>query len=275
MSYAVISAARFLGAVAPTDTEIQAYFDAHKGEFMTDETITLEYVELKRDEIPAQPVTEQDLLKYYAENVEHYKQPARRRARHILISVTRPEDDAVALKKANEIFDKLKGGGDFAALAQQYSDDATTQTAGGDLDWREAGGLEPPVDQAVFSMQVNELHAPVKSRFGYHILRLDAVEPAKQRTFSEVRADLEPEYRAKSAERAFGDRQSKLEDLAFSRSGGDFKSLATAMQLEIKSIPNFSRISGGGALGANRAILEAAFSDAVLNGGNSQPKEVP
>src|SRR5258705_35307 len=162
MSYAVISAARFLGAVAPTDTEIQAYFDAHKGEFMTDETITLEYVELKRDEIPAQPVTEQDLLKYYAENVEHYKQPARRRARHILISVTRPEDDAVALKKANEIFEKLKGGGDFAALAQQYSDDATTQTAGGDLDWRQAGGLEPPVDQAGFSLQVNELHQRTK-----------------------------------------------------------------------------------------------------------------
>ncbi|MGH8262540.1 MAG: peptidylprolyl isomerase, partial [Steroidobacteraceae bacterium] len=245
------------------------------GEFMTDETITLEYIELKRDEIPAQPpASEQDLLKFYAENVERYKQPERRRARHILISVTRPEGDAAALKKANEIFEKLKGGGDFTALAKQYSDDATTQSAGGDLDWRAAGGLEPPVDQAVFSMQVNELHAPVKSRFGYHILRLDAVEPAKQKSFSEVRADLEPEYRAKSAERAFGDRQSQLEDLAFSRSGGDFKSLAATMKLEIKSIPNFSRTNGGGALGANKAILDAAFSDDVLNGGNSEPKEV-
>jgi peptidyl-prolyl cis-trans isomerase D len=274
LSYAVLPAARFVAAIVPTEPEIQAYYEAHKSEFLTDETVALEYVELKRDDVAAQQaVTEEDLRKYYAENIDHYRQKERRRARHILVSVTRPEDDAAALKKANDLYQKLKDGADFAALAKQSSDDVTTQGAGGDLDWREAGGLEAPVDDAIFGMQVNELHAPVKSRFGYHIIRLDGIEPAKQRSFEEVRAELEPEYRSKAGERDFGDRQEKLADLAFSQSG-DLGAVAREMNLPIKQIAEFSRTKGGGALGDNKSIIEAAFSDDVLNGSNSEPKEL-
>lgn len=274
VSYAVVAAARFVAAVVPTDAEIKSYYDAHQNEFLTDETVTLEYVELKRDELPAITVTEEDLKQYYAENEAQYKLKERRRAQHILVSVTRPEDNAAALKKANDLYAKLQGGADFAALAKQDSDDATTQTTGGDLGWREQGGLEPEVDRAVFAMQANELHAPIKSRFGYHIVRLEGIEAARQKPFAEVRAELEPEYRAKAADRAFGDRQSQLEDLAFSHSGGDFKSLATTLKLDIKTIADFSRTKGGGAIGDNKAIIDAAFSDDVLNGGNSEPKEI-
>jgi peptidyl-prolyl cis-trans isomerase D len=229
---------------------------------------------LKRDDLAAQQaVTEEGLRKFYAENIDRYKQKERRRARHILVSVTRPEDGAAALKKAEDLFQKLKGGADFLALARQSSDDVTTQTAGGDLDWREIGGLEAPVDDAIFNMQLNEVHAPVKSTFGYHIIRLDGIEPAKQKTFDEVRAELEPEYRTGAGDREFGERQEKLADLAFSKSG-DLNTLARDMQLEIKRIPEFSRNAGGGALGANKAVIAAAFSDEVLNGSNSEPVEL-
>ncbi len=275
MSYAIVPAARFVAAITPTEAEVTAYYEAHKSEFLTDETATVEYVELKRDDVAAQAaVTEDDLRKYYAENIEHYRQKEKRRARHILVAVARPEDDAAALKKATEIFEKLKGGADFAALAKQSSDDVTTQTTGGDLDWREAGGLEAPVDSAIFSMKEHELHAPVKSRFGYHILRLEGVQPAKQQTFDEARVDLEREYREKAGERDFGERQEKLADLAFSGTGGDLKSIANELKLEIKTVPEFSRTKGGGALGANKSIIDAAFSDDVLNGSNSEPKEL-
>ncbi|HZF15764.1 MAG TPA: SurA N-terminal domain-containing protein [Steroidobacteraceae bacterium] len=275
MSYAIVPAARFVAAIAPTDADVNAFYEAHKGEFLTDETATVEYVELKRDDVAAQQaVTEDDLRKYYEENKDRYNQKEKRRARHILVAVARPEDDATALKKATGLYEKLKGGADFAALARQSSDDVTTQTTGGDLDWREAGGLEAPVDSAIFAMQVNELHAPVKSRFGYHILRLDGVQPAKQQTFAEVRADIDREYREKAGEREFGERQEKLADLAFSGTGGDLKSIASALKLEIRTIPGFSRTKGGGALGDNKSIIEAAFSDDVLNGSNSEPKEL-
>jgi peptidyl-prolyl cis-trans isomerase D len=114
----------------------------------------------------------------------------------------------------------------------------------------------------------------VKSRFGYHILQLDGVQPAKQQTFDEVRVDLEREYREKAGERDFGERQEKLADLAFSGTGGDLKSIANELKLEIKTVPEFSRTKGGGALGANKSIIYAAFSDDVLNGSNSEPKEL-
>jgi peptidyl-prolyl cis-trans isomerase D len=274
VSYAVVPAARYLASIAPTDAQVKSYYDAHKGEFLTAETVALEYVELKRDELAAQEaVSEEILRKFYSDNIDRYRQKERRRARHILVSVTRPEDDAAARKKANELYQKLKGGADFAALAKQSSDDVTTQTTGGDLEWREAGAFEAPVDDAIFSMQLNEVHAPVKSKFGYHILRLDGIEPAKQKSFEDVRAQLEPEYRSGAADRDFGDRQEKLADLAFSESG-DLGALARELKLEIKKIAEFSRNAGGGALGPNKAVITAAFSDDVLNGSNSEPVQL-
>jgi len=274
LSYAVIPAARYAAAITPADAEVDAYYQAHKGEFLTDETVALEYVELKRDDLAAQQaVTEADLRKAYEENKDRYIQKERRRARHILVRVAKPQDDAAAKKKAEEIYEKLKNGADFAALAKQYSDDPGSQSTGGDLGLQEKGGFVQAFDDAVFSMQLHELHPPLKTEYGYHIIRLDEIEPAKQKSFEEARPELEAEYRRNAADRDFGEQQEKLADLAFSQSG-DLSALATSMKLEIHRIPVFTRNAGGAPLGANKALITAAFSDDVLNGRNSEPIEL-
>ncbi len=193
LSYAVVPVARYVAEIAPTDAEVATYYDAHKGDYQTQETVALEYVELKRDDLAAQQaVTEADLRKYYEENKDKYGQKERRRARQILIAATQPAEDAAASKKAADLYAKLKAGADFAALAKQFSDDTGTKDAGGDLGWQERNGnVVAAIDDAIFSMQVHELHGPIQSKYGYHIVQLDAVEAGKQKTFEEARAEIE------------------------------------------------------------------------------------
>ncbi len=272
VSYAVVPVARYAAAVAPTEAESASYYDAHKNDYQTQESVALEYVELKRDDLAAgQMVTDALLHRYYDDNKDRYGQKERRRARQILIAASQPADDAAASKKAADIHAKLKGGADFAALAKQFSDDTDTREAGGDLGWQERNGnVVAAVDDAIFSMQPAALHAPIKSKYGYHIVQLDAIEAGKQKTFEEARAEIEPEYRKVAADRDFGERQEKLSDIAFSQST-DLAGVAQAMHLEIRRVPEFTRSAGGGPFAANQAIITAAFSDEVLNGSNSEP----
>jgi peptidyl-prolyl cis-trans isomerase D len=274
LSFAVVPAARYAASINPSDADVNTYYQAHKGEFLSEETVALEYVELKRDDLAAQQtVTEADLRKYYEENKDRYTQKERRRARHILVRVAKPEEDVAAHKKADDLYQKLKAGADFAAFAKQFSDDPGSQTTGGDLGLQESGGFVKAFDDAVFSMQLHELHAPLKTEYGYHIIRLDEIAPAKQKTFEEARAELDAEYRRNGADRDFGERQEKLADLAFSQSG-DLGALARQMNFEIRRIAQFTHSAGGAPLGANKAVITAAFSDDVLNGRNSEPIEI-
>src|SRR5690606_21975553 len=91
--------------------------------------------------------------------------------------------------------------------------------------------------------------------------------------FEEVREELEDELRTQEAERHFGDLQERLADSAFEHLN-DLDTVARELGLEIKEAPSFSRESGGGELGARPEIIEAAFSEHVLNGENSRPMEL-
>ncbi len=272
LSYAVVPVARYLAGITLTDTDVTTYYDAHKSDYQTQETVTLEYVELKRDDLAAQQaVTEADLRKYYEDNKDKYGQKERRRARQILIAAAEPAADAVASKRALDLYAKLEGGADFAALARQFSDDSDTKEAGGDLGWQERNGnVVAAVDDAIFSMQAHEVRAPIKSKYGYHIVELDAVEAGKQKTFAEARAEIELEYRKGAADRDFGERQEKLSETAYTHSG-DLAAVAQTMHLEVHRIPDFTRNAGGGPFAANRAVINAAFGEEVLSGSNSDP----
>lgn len=109
-------------------------------------------------------------------------------ARHILVA-----DEATA----NDILTKLKGGADFAELAAQYSLDMTTKQTGGDLGWFARGDLlQKSVEDAAFSLDVNQISAPVKSDLGYHIIQ--TLEKVKDRP-------IDPDTRYKMSERVFED----------------------------------------------------------------------
>jgi len=273
VAYAVVPAAGYAAQVQVAPTEITAYYDKNKSQFMSQETVALQYLKLDLAEIAAGvQVTEEALKKYYEETAaERNAVPERRKAAHILIESG--SDDAAAGKKAEPILARARAGEDFAKLAQENSDDPGSRTAGGDLGWAPKEAYVQPFSDALFAMSKGEIRGPVKTQFGYHIIRLDDIEEPHVRGFDEVRAELEPEFRREQAQTLFYEKSQQLADESFA-SLSELDSVGKKLGMTVQTVEGFTR-QGGGALGNDRKVIEAAFSNEVLQERqNSQPVPV-
>jgi peptidyl-prolyl cis-trans isomerase D len=278
LSWLTLSAAKYGATAVPDDAAIKAYYDAHKSEYMTPETENLRYVELSLAQIAAKVAVDDAQLKAFydeqkAKTPERFAQPEQRRVRHILLSVNNPKDDAATKAKAEGILKRAQSGEDFAKLAKEFSQDPGSAAQGGDLGWSERKVFVGPFADAAFDMKVDEIRGPVKTQFGYHILKLDGIQPPSVKTFEQAKAELETEYKRNEAERLFNIAQDQLADAAL-QNATDIDVVAKKAGLTVQDIPNFTRTAGGGALGNVPAVTEAAFSQDVLDGRLSPMVEV-
>jgi peptidyl-prolyl cis-trans isomerase D len=271
IAYAAIPAAKFLPTVHADAAAIQAYYDAHKSDYMTPDTVTLSYLALRLEDLAAQvAVTDADLQAYFEQVKDRYMEPEKRHARHILIQGS---DDAARAKAESVYKEASAPGADFAELAKKYSGDAGSAAQGGDLGWAEKGFFVPSFADALFAMQPGEIKGPVKSQFGWHIIKLEGIQAGKAKSFDEVKPQLEAEFRRNEAEKRFGDQQEKLDQLVFENSGS-LQPAASALGLKIGQIADFTRTGGGAPFGADAKLIESAFSSDVLAGQNSRALEL-
>lgn len=129
------------------------------------------------------PITDAQIKAYFTQNHALLDKPEQVRARHILV----PD-----LKTAQTVEAKLRAGGDFAALAKQYSKDPGSAAKGGELGWFGHGQMVKPFDDAAFSLPVGKISQPIKSPFGYHIIQVEEKHPAVKATL----ANSTPQIRA-------------------------------------------------------------------------------
>ncbi|HTT06082.1 MAG TPA: peptidylprolyl isomerase [Steroidobacteraceae bacterium] len=216
------------------------------------------------------PVSQADLQAYYDQHKSSYSQTEMRRAHHILISIADPKDpksEAAALAKAQEILAQLKAGKDFGALAKKYSADPGSAAQGGDLGWAERGTYVPAFADALFGMKQPGLYpTPVKTQYGYHIIRLDAIRPAQVPSLDAVRAQVEQQYRHEQANALFGDKQDQLQQ-ALDNGATDVATVAHQFGLQAGEIKQFTATGGGAPLGNKPELLNAVFSDDAITGG--------
>ena len=262
---------KVLGAgIRPTEAEIQAWYATNAAEFQTAETVDLDYLEISladtaRDYVP----DEAALRKAYDEDPTRFRSAEERQARHILISAGNGRTDAEARALADEIAKKLADGADFAALATQYSSDPGSAARGGDLGFAGRGVYVEAFEQALFALQPGQTSAPVKTEFGYHIIRLEAVKASEGQSFDEVRNQLAESLREQKAQDAFYAQAERLDDLAL-ENPGSLEPAAKELGLQIRRYPGYTR-AGGGPFGDNADLGSAVFSDAVLEGGENTP----
>ena len=146
---------------------------------MLPETVNLQYIELTREHAESGiEVTEQALKEYYEQVKDRFTTQEQRHGRHILITVGDGVDDAAAQEKAEELTAKAKAGADFAQLAKENSKDPGSAQQGGDLGLATRDVFVGPFGDALFSMAAGEIRGPVKSEFGYHVIKLDEIQPA-------------------------------------------------------------------------------------------------
>lgn len=269
--YALLPAMRYAAGVKIDDAGIAAWYHAHQSDYLSPDSVDLQYAQLTQAAVEAQvPVTEADLNAYYEQHKSQYSQAEMRHAHHILVTVADPKDpksQAAALAKAQQILAQLKAGKDFGALAKKYSADPGSAAQGGDLGWAERGIYVPAFADALFGMQQPGLYpTPVKTQFGYHIIRLDAIRPAQIPALDAVRSQVEQQYRREQASALFGDRQDKLQQ-ALDNGATDVAALARQFGLDTGEIKQFTATGGGAPLGNKPELLSAVFSDDALAGG--------
>jgi peptidyl-prolyl cis-trans isomerase C len=133
----------------------------------------------------------------YLVGKEKFFLPEQRDASHILI-LTEARSEAEAAALAEQVETKIAAGADFAALAREFSDDKVTKVRGGHIGWFTAKQMDPDFAGTAFALKkVGDISTPVQSKFGYHIIRLDGIHPARQQTFDEVKEQLIAEMREK------------------------------------------------------------------------------
>jgi peptidyl-prolyl cis-trans isomerase D len=195
--YAVISADDIQKQINPTDAELQAFFKTNAARYAkaVPESRKISYIAFADGQEPGgtPQVGEAEIQQYYNQHIKDYQVDEQVKVRHILIKVDPGADakaDAAAKAKAEGILKQIKGGGNFAELAKQNSDDPGSKEQGGELGFLKRGATVPEFDQAAFSLPVGQISDLIKTKFGYHILQVEEKQNAHTRPLDEVKPTI-------------------------------------------------------------------------------------
>lgn len=170
----------------------------HKIDNVIDQILVSEYINQIRDQIK---IKKEEMEAYYEKNKNQYQEPEQVKVRHILLET---EEDA------RVVLTDLKGGKDFAQLAEEKSI-CPSKTKGGDLGWFDRGRMVPAFETAAFNLNKDEISEIVKTKFGYHIIKLEDRKAAKQKSFDSVKDQIEMQLKQEKMDTEIKKIQAKLE----------------------------------------------------------------
>jgi peptidyl-prolyl cis-trans isomerase D len=257
----------------PSEEEINAYYQQHQDAYQTEEQVAIDYVELSLDKLAAEvKPTEEQLKAYYEEQKAQFSSKERRRISHILFAFTKdPAADQQALEKALKAKQTLSNK-DFASLAAEVSDDKLTAKKGGDLGLFNVGVMEKSFEEAASSLKLGEVSEPVKSAFGYHLIKVTELTAGEAKSYEAVKSEITKAYQKAQAESQFNALGEKLAQVSY-ENPDNLAAAANVLGVAVSQTGLFTRSQGQG-VAADEKVRLAAFSEEVLKGNNSEPVEV-
>jgi peptidyl-prolyl cis-trans isomerase D len=268
-----VSVPLVVSKTTPSDDEIAAYYQQHLNEYQTGEQVSVQYVELSLDALAAEVAVDDEQLKdYYDEQKAQFTIPERRKISHILFAFGKDNpDEQKVLERAQAAKAELASK-DFAKLAAEVSDDKLTAKNGGDLGLFNVGTMEKGFEDAASQLKLGEVSEPVKSAFGYHLIKVTELVPAEVKSFEAVKPELSKSYKKSQAENRFAELGEKLAEVSY-ENPGSLDAAAKLLGVKVNETPMFTRASGEG-IAADDKVRSAAFSEEVLKGNNSEPVEL-
>lgn len=280
-AYAVLTTDDIMKQVKPTDSELRAYFDKHKQEYVNSvpEKRKASYIVINASAIPGVNVTDSDIKQYYDQHADQYKVPERVHVRHILIKTAPGGPDGkvdqkavdAAKAKAEDILKQLQSGGNFEELAKKNSDDRGTPEhpgsaeKGGELPPFQHGAMVAEFEQAAFGLQnKGQLSGLVKSQYGFHIIKLIDKESAHTKSLDEVKAEIEPILKQQKESKA-ADELARTVETQATTEGLD--KAAAVRNLKVETSDYFSNTQSLPGIGQAPDFMEKAFS--------AKPKSAP
>ena len=273
--------AAYAAGVNPSDAELEAFYKNNAALFQAPEQANIEYLVLDLDTVKkGLTVNEQDLKTYYEQNAGRIGGKEERRASHILIAVPKDAsaaDKAKAKARAEELLAAVKKAPDsFAELAKKNSQDPGSAVNGGDLDFFARGAMTKAFEDAAFALGKGEISGVVETEFGYHIIKVTDAKIPKQRSYEEMKPELEAELKKQQAQRKFAESADAFSNGVYEQADS-LKPVAERLKLEIRTANNVRRTPAPGVTGAlaNSKFLNALFSpDSVEKKRNTEAVEI-
>ncbi len=267
ISTAQITLDPFLKQVAVDEPAIKNYYEKNPQEFHAPEQARVEYVTFSAESLQSQvTVDEAETRKYYEEHQQEFGTQEQRQAAHILISVAAQAsgaDKQAAKAKAEQVLQQVRQSpGKFAELARQHSQDPGSAANGGDLGMFGRGLMVKPFDDAVFQLKPGEISGLVQSDFGFHIIRLTAVNPAKILALDEAKSTIAQKLKLQKANDKFAELAEKFSNTVYEQSD-TLKPAAEQVKTTVQQSAWLNRGEAGAHPWTDKA-LQAVFAKEVV-----------
>ncbi len=249
------------------EDEVVTYYDNNPSLFMQDDLVSLEYVELNKNDLLAEvEISEEDILEQYNAELLNLQAEVERRASHILLAASGNEiQDAIS--RAQDIKTRIDSGESFEDLAAQFSDDTGSAEFGGDVGYTTGEAFVDEFESALKSLELGQVSEPVRTQFGVHLIKLTEMSDNEVPNFDESRDRILRELQDQRVDSIYDARAEELSNLSFETI--DLQEPAEILDLEIMNTDLFDR-SGGIGIAANPSVIETAFSADIFDGLNSE-----
>ena len=247
-----------------TDEALETYFNDHKEAYKTDPLLKVNYLRFDPQTYMTEvQLSAEDIEPYYFDNKEKFATPKTVEARHILFKVdAEAPGDVVdaAREKAQEVLDLVRKGEDFASMAKQYSEGPSKEN-GGQLGAFKKEDMVAPFSEKAFSMEQGEVSEPVRTQFGWHLIKVEKVNEASVQSLEDA---------TKTIQKTLTDDQAKA--LAYDKAEAFYETtlegdllaeVGNEMGLEVKTTGLFSMVGPEKEVNNPKAFADAAFALSV------------
>ena len=262
--YVIFNTADLKKDIQLSAEDIQTFYDANKERYKTEEKVSVDYIVLSKSDLDSDiQVDDDEIDQGYQDYLDQLGDTEERKASHILVEINDERNDDAASALAQQLSAKLNSGDDFAKLAKQYSDDIGSKNVGGDLGFNTRGGFVVEFDDALFEMTEGQVSEPVKTEFGYHVIKLEAIRKPDVMSKEDKQADIIADIKSSQLTELFAERTEALAAAAFENDNIENLVANSNLDLKAKKSGLFSRSQGTG-IALNPSVRSAAFDEKVL-----------
>jgi peptidyl-prolyl cis-trans isomerase D len=271
LAYVIFTPDKFKADINPTPAELQAYYNGKKAGFTVPESRNVNVILIDQDKVAASIQTSDAQLRaYYDSHKDDFRTPDRVRVRHILLQTVGKNPDEVKKirAKADDLLKQIKAGGNFAELAQKFSEDPGTKDKGGEYGWMTRGQTVKNFEAAAFSLQPGQTSDVITTEYGFHILQVEEKSAAGLQPFDKVKDQIAAEL----SKSQVNDRMQNLADQARAqlvKAPQSGEQIANSLGLQFVKADNVQPSGVIPGVGVNKDL-----SDAIASDGKGQATQV-
>jgi len=227
--------------IDPSDKKAAGYFEIHKEEYKTEPMVKVRYIHFDPENYkPVVTISDDELRNYYEMNPEEFIKPKTVEARHILIKTDKNDSPEKIKEKRERTLEiqKMAEKNDFAELARKYSEGPSRDNGGFLGAFTQKDMVKPFADKA-FSMQIDEISDPVRTRFGWHIIKLEKINEESTIPFKEAAVKIREKITKERAVNLAYDEAEKVYDASFA--GDDLVTAAREHNLKVETTEFFTK----------------------------------